>query len=85
MDVLVECSEVVWVEDDSRLVDAESYERTYAKGNGKALVKRCYYVAHWPAGTTNPHFLHEHVMFDGPYGSRREAEAACITADAAKA
>ena len=77
MDILDEFAEVVWVKDDARLVDAESYERTYALGTGMTLVAGRYYVAHWPPGTSNPHFLHERVIFDGPFESRREAEAAC--------
>jgi hypothetical protein len=67
--------EVVWIMDRNRLVDAESYERTYA-WDGKHPPASGYYVAHWPSGTTNPHFLHDGLRFAGPYGSRRAAEKA---------
>ena len=76
MDILYECAEVVWVKDGARLVDAESYERTYALGDGATLVAGRYYVARWPPDTPNPHFLHARTVFDGPFESRREAEAA---------
>jgi hypothetical protein len=67
--------EVVWIIDRNRLVDAESYERTYG-WDGVQELPSGYYVARWPAGTTNPHFLHDELNFSGPYGSRRAAEAA---------
>jgi hypothetical protein len=35
-----------------------------------------YYIASWPAGTTNTHFLHDRLGFVGAYGSRRAAEIA---------
>lgn len=67
-------AEVVWVKNASRLVDAESYERAYAIGGGRPL--RCgYYVARWPAGTQNPGFLTDEPKFQGPYPTRREAQA----------
>ena len=67
--------EVVWIKDTYRLVDAESYERTYGSEwrNG---METGYYIAHWPPGTRNPHFLHDQLAFLGPYRSRREAECA---------
>lgn len=68
-------AEVVWAQDDFRLVDAESYERIYTTQNGRPLSSG-YYVARWPAGTHNPHFLHTDLIFVGPYPTRREAQTA---------
>jgi hypothetical protein len=68
-------SEVVWIKDRSRLVDAESYERSYGSNEGRAMTSG-YYIANWPPGTTLAHFLHRDLTFMGPFSSRREAEAA---------
>jgi hypothetical protein len=65
-------SEIVWIKDGYRLVDAESYERTYSAAEGRTL-SAGYYIAQWPAGTSNPHFLHEKLCFIGPFESRRSA------------
>lgn len=67
--------EVVCIIDRNRLIDAESYERTYGWDDNRALPNG-YYVASWPAGTANPNFLHGGLRFGGPYGSRHAAEAA---------
>ena len=68
-------SEIVWIKDGYRLVDAESYERTYSAEEGRNLPSG-YYIAKWPPGTTNPHFLHDKLRFIGPFESRRAALAA---------
>jgi hypothetical protein len=68
-------SEIVWIKDAYRLIDAESYERTYSAAEGRTLAPG-YYVAQWPPGTDNPHFLHDGLTFTGPYNSRRGALAA---------
>ncbi len=68
-------NEIVWIKDGYRLVDAESYERTYSAVEGRSLIAG-YYIAHWPPGTTNPHFLHDKLSFKGPFDSRRSAAAA---------
>ena len=68
-------SEIVWIKDSYRLVDAESYERTYSSAEGRSLCSG-YYIAQWPAGTTNPHFLHEYLHFIGPFESRHSAARA---------
>ena len=68
-------SEIVWIKDGYRLVDAESYERTYSAEEGRSLCSG-YYIAKWPPGTTNPHFLHDQLRFIGPFDSRRSAAAA---------
>ena len=68
-------SEVVWIKDRNRLVDAESYERIYGF-DGNQLLPSGYYIASWPSGTTVAHFLHDELTFAGPYASRRAAEAA---------
>lgn len=70
-------ADVVWIEDDCRLVDSESYERTYQSGTSNHPRPGAYYVARWPADAQNPSFLDERLSFDGPYPSRRMAEAAC--------
>lgn len=75
MSTAAPCCEVVCVIDRNRLVDAESYERSFGSGDGHA-VGNGYYIAQWPPGTSNPHFLHEGLRFKGPYRTRSEAEAA---------
>ena len=67
-------SEVVWIKDRNRLVDAESYERSYGSDGGRPMTTG-YYIANWPPGTKVPHFLHDELIFVGPYASRRDAEA----------
>jgi hypothetical protein len=67
--------EIVWIKDAYRLVDAESYERTYSAAEGRTL-SAGYYIAQWPPGTTNPHFLHDELRFIGPFESRHSAAAA---------
>jgi hypothetical protein len=69
--------EVVWIKDGYRLVDAESYERTYG-AEARSLVQSGYYIAQWPPGTRNPHFFHDRLAFLGPYKSRHEAESALL-------
>ena len=66
--------EIVWIKDGYRLVDAESYERTYSAAEGRNL-SAGYYIAQWPPGTTNPHFLHDELRFIGPFDSRHSAAA----------
>ena len=68
-------SEVVWIKDAYRLIDAESYERTYSAEEGRTL-QPGYYVAKWPPGTDNPHFLHDGLRFTGPFQTRHSAMAA---------
>ena len=68
-------SEVVWIKDRSRLVDAESYERTYGAAADHPMTAG-YYIAQWPPGTKIAHFLHHRLSFVGPFASRREAELA---------
>ncbi|MCC6535358.1 MAG: hypothetical protein IT531_22645 [Burkholderiales bacterium] len=80
MSIHADYEEVVWIDRDFRLVDAESYERVYSTDDGLPL-PRGYYVAHWPAGTPNPHFLDPRLRFEGPYLSRRAAEAAAMAHD----
>jgi hypothetical protein len=70
---------LVWIIDRNRLIDAESYERTYGWDDNEPLPSG-YYVARWPVGTTNPHFLHDGLSFAGPYGSRHAAETAIAQA-----
>ena len=67
--------EIVWIKDAYRLVDAESYERTYSAAEGRTL-SAGYYIAQWPPGTNNPHFLHDDLRFIGPFESRHSAAAA---------
>lgn len=75
-------SEIVWIKDGYRLVDAESYERTYSAAEGRGLSSG-YYIAQWPPGTTNPHFLHDRLRFIGPFESRHSAAAALHRNDGA--
>jgi len=68
-------AEVVWVKGDFHLVDSESYQRTYITHDGHPLA--CgYYIARWPTNTPNPHFLHDGLIFEGPYATRRDAQTA---------
>jgi hypothetical protein len=67
-------SEIVWIKDEYRLIDADGYERTYGVAGDRDLVPG-YYVAHWPAGTRNPHFLHDGLNFVGPFRYRDSALA----------
>lgn len=67
--------EVVCVIDRNRLVDSESYERSFGS-DGAHEVRSGYYIAQWPPGTSNPHFFHDGLRFEGPYETRSEAEAA---------
>jgi hypothetical protein len=59
-------TEVVWIKDEYRLIDGDGHERTYGVSGSRDLVPG-YYVAHWPPGTQNPHFLHDGLSFVGPY------------------
>jgi hypothetical protein len=70
--------EVVWIKDESQLIDAESYERAYGS-DSRPEMRSGYYVARWPAGTLDSYFLHPKIVFLGPYGSRRDAEVAIDT------
>lgn len=65
-------AEVVWVYEQFKLIDAESYQRVYSRRNGRQLVKG-YYVVSWPAGRGDLTFGDE-AVFCGPYGSRKAAE-----------
>jgi hypothetical protein len=67
--------EIVWIKDTYRLIDAESYERTYGAANRRTLTPG-YYIAQWPPGTENPHFLHDGLVFTGPFKTRQSAIAA---------
>lgn len=75
MSTAAPCYEVVCVIDRNRLVDSESYERSFGP-DGARVAAGGYYIAQWPPGTSNPHFLHDRLSFTGPYETRREAEAA---------
>lgn len=67
-------NEVVWIKDAYRLVDGDGHERTCGVPGSRDLVPG-YYVAHWPPGTTNPHFLHDGLTFVGPFRYRDSALA----------
>lgn len=67
-------SEIVWIKDAYRLVDADGHERTYGVPENRDLVPG-YYIAHWPPGTRNPHFLHDGLGFIGPFRYRDSALA----------
>lgn len=64
--------EVVWVYEQFKLIDAESYQRVYSRKNGRQLAKG-YYVVTWPAGQGDLTFGDE-AVFSGPYGSKKAAE-----------
>jgi hypothetical protein len=64
--------EVVLVMDDERLIDPESYQRSYRTRDGRPLAPG-HYVVHWAAGTAL-HGYDERATFHGPYPTRRAAE-----------
>lgn len=64
--------EVVWVFDQFKLIDAESYEHSYARKNRRPL-SRGYYIVVWPKGV-NGRLFDEDALFHGPYSSRQHAE-----------
>ena len=68
-------SEIVLIKDAYRLIDADYCERTYGAAEGRTL-RPGYYIAQWPAGTDNPHFLHDGLTFTGPFQNRNTALAA---------
>jgi hypothetical protein len=63
--------EVVYVLRDFHLLDAESYQRTYSRHDGKPLNKGFYFVC-WPPGSDASHFGTE-TVFHGPFMRRRDA------------
>lgn len=65
--------EVVFVFGQFKLIDAESYQRTYSRRSGHPLA-RGYYVVTWPNGRGARTFGEE-AVFHGPYRGRWEAEA----------
>lgn len=67
-------NEVVWIKDAYRLIDGDGQERTYGVAESRDLVPG-YYVAHWPSGAHNPHFLHDGLTFVGPFRYRDSALA----------
>lgn len=64
--------EVVWVYGQFRLIDAESYQRTYSRRNGRPLAKG-FYIVSWPKGRGDLVYGDE-AVFHGPYLSRKDAE-----------
>ena len=63
--------EVVYVLRDFQLLDAESYQRTYIRRDGKPLAKG-YYIVSWPPGSDTDHFGIE-AHFHGPFMRRLDA------------
>jgi hypothetical protein len=63
--------EVVYVLRDFHLLDAESYQRTYRRRDGKPLAKGYYFVS-WPPGSDTSNFGTE-TIFHGPFMRRRDA------------
>lgn len=68
--------EVVFVFEQFRLIDAESYQRTYTRKNGSPLA-RGYYVVSWPIGCEDRKFG-DAALFHGPYRSRKDAESSLV-------
>ncbi len=63
--------DVVYVLKDFHLLDAESYQRTYSRHDGKPLNKGFYLVC-WPPGSDSGKFGTE-TVFHGPFMRRRDA------------
>lgn len=65
METRYEDYEIVRVVSDTRLIDSESYERTYRRPDGKPLAPGNYLVV-WPRGA-DPTRYDERAEFMGPY------------------
>ena len=65
------CFEVVYVLGDFHLLDAESFQRTYTRRDGKTLLEGHYFVC-WPPGSDTSRFGTE-TVFHGPFMRRRDA------------
>lgn len=66
-------AEVVFVFEEFRLIDAESYQRVYSRRSGHPLV-RGYYVVTWPIGRVDGRMYGDEAVFHGPYRTKAEAE-----------
>lgn len=66
--------EVVWVYDEFRLIDAESYQRAYSRKNGQPLVAG-YYIVAWPEEVAGQPIFGDEAVFHGPYRFKKKAEA----------
>jgi len=66
--------EVVFVIDAERLIDSESYQRSYHCA--RPLAPGCY-VVHWDHPGEPPRY-DESAEFRGPFASRRMAERAAL-------
>ncbi|GEM_PF-5983959 len=64
--------QVVFVSEGFRLIDAESYQRTYRRRDALPLATG-YYVVSWPPGSEAGSY-DEKAVFRGPFKRRREAE-----------
>lgn len=64
--------EVVWVYERFKLLDPESYQRTYTRKNGRPLAKG-FYIVSWPRGKSD-RFYGDEAVFHGPYSVRKVAE-----------
>lgn len=73
--------EVIRIIHGFRLVDGESYERTYISQDGQPIPAG-YYVVHWPEDIRTRRF-DEHASFLGPFASRQCAEALVETLNGA--
>jgi|GEM_PF-6476647 len=74
MDDVYENVELVCVASGFRLFDADSYQRTYRRPDGVALVPGMY-VVHWPGNATSRRF-DEDAVFYGPFPDSVSARAA---------
>ncbi|HSO06562.1 MAG TPA: hypothetical protein VLW45_04960 [Pelomicrobium sp.] len=65
--------EIIRVISDSRLLDAESYERIYWRADGEPLAQGFYRVS-WPPVTISGRY-DERAVFIGPYPTSAAARA----------
>lgn len=63
--------EIVYVLNDTHLLDAESYQRSYKRRDGMPLDKGYYFVC-WPPGGDTSRFDTD-AVFHGPFMRRRDA------------
>ncbi len=68
--------EVVKIVNERRLIDSESYERTYWTGAATPRLAVGYYVVSWPDDVPHPRF-DENARFSGPYPCYAQAQLVC--------
>jgi hypothetical protein len=76
MDADYDIFEIVKVDSDFWLFDAESYQRSYKTRHGQPL-EQGYFVVNWPEQIQVRRF-DEYASYYGPFESRAEAKSALV-------